>query len=180
MSYNSQINYVSLNGTTEKAINSDFNLLLHFLEIIVEVKRQKLCLTLAYPLTESRISPLIILGWSAVWSLQQTQVWEDIHVVLWSNCAVHHKRYQARRLVTFYPSSNLGLLTEFLWLESFQLQRSFLPTKCFILATSLKKVLQGKDYGYKIQIAYMVNATACTFSSKTVSRATPLCVLCMS
>ena len=66
MSYNSQINYVSLNGTTEKANNSDFNLLLHFLEIIVEVKRQKLCLTLVYPLTESRISPLIILGWSAV------------------------------------------------------------------------------------------------------------------
>ena len=126
-------------------------------KIIVEVKRQKLCLTLPYPLTESRISPLIILGWSAVWSLQQTQVWEDIHIVLWSNWAVHHKRYQARILVTFYPSSNLGLLTEFLWLESFQLQRSFLQTKCFILATSLKKVLRGKDYGYKIQIAYMVN-----------------------
>ena len=66
-------------------------------------------------------------------------------------------RYQARILVTFYPSSNLDLLTEFLWLESFQLQRSFLPTKCFILATSLKKVLLEKDHGYKIQIAYTVN-----------------------
>ena len=82
---------------------------------------------------------------------------KNIQKLLWSNCVVHDKRCHARILVTFYPSSHLGLLTEFLWLESFQLQRSFLLTKCFILATSSKKLLRGKDYGYKIQIAYMVN-----------------------